>query len=145
MGQLALHKTGVIKLDANDLIKNEEFFCADCVVIGSESVRGYTLENNKIKVDKSIIVDENDMTDIFQNFSVESNGVCYAGGEASAHGSCGFFFKRTGDRLDWALMSQESNPFVGVNIEHDRVSFVSTSGAKWVVHRDDIANVMIEK
>lgn len=131
-------------MDANDLINNEQFFYADCVVIGPATIRGYTVENSKIKIDESILINQNDVTEIARIFAVESNDVCYAGGEAFAHGSFGFFFKTTQGNLDWALMSEQSNPFVSVEIEQDKVSFVSTSGAKWVVHHDDIMNVAIE-
>lgn len=131
-------------MDVNDLVRQEEFFYADCIAIGHLQIAGYKIINNQIEIDNNIFIDEIDLTNIFQNFSIEIDGVNYVGGEASAHGSCGFFYKKTGNSLNWALMSLKSNPFIQVEICPERVRFFSSSGLIWVVPNDDIKKVYIE-
>ena len=78
----------------NELLNNGEFFYTDCIVIGQSEVVSYKVENQKIIVDRSICIDRSIITDIFQNFSINIDESCYIGGEAAAHGSCGFFYKK---------------------------------------------------
>ncbi|WP_175722023.1 hypothetical protein [Burkholderia anthina] len=146
MAKRELLEIGGIKLVADilhDILLAERFFCADCVVIGKSGVVGYRIKDGQPEMDRSIRVAEDDLTDVFQNFAVTVAGSIYVGGEASAHGSCGFFYKKTNDVLDWALMSLDSEPFVSLEKIRDGVAFVSSSGRKWVVRGDNIEDVEI--
>lgn len=146
MVKRAFLEIGEIKLAADilhDILLREQFFCADCIVIGKSDVIGYRIKDGQPEVDRSIRIAEDDLTDVFQNFSVNIAGSVYVGGEASAHGSCGFFYKKTNDVLDWALMSLDSEPFVSLEKIHDGVAFVSSSGRKWLVCGNNIENVKI--
>jgi|GEM_PF-6326056 len=131
----------------NDLIRQEEFFYANCIVrsgvLSAYRIEGDRIEGDRIVLDDMIDIDRTDITGIFQNFVVDVDGATYIGGEADAHGSCGFFLKRSGDKLDWLLMSRDSNPFVRVEMHHGDVSFVSSSGQVWRVGNDDISQVHI--
>ncbi|WP_175857543.1 hypothetical protein [Burkholderia anthina] len=127
----------------HDILLGERFFCADCIVIGKCDVVGFRIKDGQPEVDRSIRVAEDDLTDVFQNFAVNIVGSVYVGGEASAHGACGFFYKTTNDVLDWALMSLDSEPFVSLEKIRDGVAFVSGSGRKWLVRGDNIENVKI--
>lgn len=130
-------------MDVNKLLNNEEFFDFDCIVRSHSRPVAYTVVENRIQVDCHAIVDETDLTSVFQNFSKVIDGVTYAGGEAASHGSYGFFYKRTGDTLDWALMSTDSNPFVDVSVDGNNVHFVSSSGQIWMVKIDNPSDVQI--
>ncbi|MCR4465338.1 hypothetical protein [Burkholderia sp. SCN-KJ] len=126
-----------------DMLLGERFLYADCVVNGKYDVVGYRIRDGQPEMDRSIRVAEYDLTDVFKNFTADVAGSLYVGGEASAHGSCGFFYKITNDVLDWALMSLDSESFVSVEKIHGGVAFVSSAGRKWVVCGDNIENVKI--
>jgi hypothetical protein len=128
----------------SDLFDRELFYCADCVLNGQLEVIGYRLIKGQPRIDRSIQVGRGDLTDVFLNFSVEIDRATYAGGEASAHGSCGFFYKKTAGRLIWAAMSMESSPFISVDIFCNRVAFLSSTGHKWVVNENDIFSLHVE-
>jgi hypothetical protein len=121
----------------------EQFFYADCIVTSQSDVIGYKIINGQPEVDWSVRVEKDELTDIFQNFSTNIAGSTYVGGEASAHGSCGFFYKKTGDVLNWALMSLDSEPFVSVEEIQGGIAFISSAGHKWVVLGDNIEGVHI--
>ncbi|NHZ32464.1 hypothetical protein [Massilia rubra] len=127
-----------------ELIDHGNFYYADCIATDSSRVMGYRIDSDKIELDDSIIVDESELTSIFQNFSVEIGNSTYSGGEAAAHGSCGFFCKRIGGLLDWILVSTESNPFISVELHKECVRFRTSSGFIWVVPNDKIESVYIE-
>ena len=129
----------------SDLIRREQFFHSDCIAVNSFGIMGYKFTNGQFEIEPDVSIDESDLTDILQNFSVEIDGASYVGGEASAHGSCGFFYKMTGDSLSWALMSLESNPFIGVEVHGGSARFLSSSGVTWVVPSDDLKMLYIEK
>jgi hypothetical protein len=107
-------------------------------------VVGYKIVEGRLDIDGSARVDDGNLTDIYQNFSVDMADSTYVGGEASAHGSCGFFYKRTGNILNWALMSLDSNPFVSVEEIDNGVAFISNTGHRWIVHGDHIEDLRIE-
>jgi hypothetical protein len=130
-------------VDVNDLIRQEEFFYADCIAIDHLRIVGYNIKDCEIEIDENIPINRSDLTNIFQNFSVEVDGSNYVGGEASAHGSCGFFYKKTGDFLNWALMSLDSDPFISVEVCRGSVRFLSSSGVTWVVPDDDVTQVYL--
>jgi hypothetical protein len=125
------------------LLYREQFFYADCIVTSQSDVIGYKIINGQPEVDWSVRVEKDELTDIFQNFSTNIAGSTYVGGEASAHGSCGFFYKKTGDVLNWALMSLDSEPFVSVEEIQGGIAFISSAGHKWVVLGDNIEGVHI--
>jgi hypothetical protein len=125
------------------LLYREQFFYADCIVTSQSDVIGYKIINGQPEVDWSVRVEKDELTDIFQNFSTNIAGSTYVGGEASAHGSCGFFYKKTGDVLNWALMSLDSEPFVSFEEIQGGIAFISSAGHKWVVLGDNIEGVHI--
>ncbi|UOD30907.1 hypothetical protein INH39_04000 [Massilia violaceinigra] len=129
----------------NALIDQEHFYYADCMATNSSRVMGYRIRNDKVEIDDAIVVDESDLTLIFENFSVKIGNSTYSGGEAASHGSCGFFCKRTGGLLDWIVMSTESNPFTSVEVNEDGVRFGTSSGLIWTVPNDNIGAIHIEK
>ena len=106
---------------------------------------GYKIRNGSVEIDDAIVVDESDLTFIFENFSVKIGDSTYSGGEAASHGSCGFFCKRTGGLLDWIVMSTESNPFTSVEVNEDSVRFGTSSGYIWTIPNDNIGAIHIEK
>ena len=128
-----------------DLLKNEEFFNDNCVVIGDSKATGYKWLDDRIVLDENIIIDEMKLTSVFEEFSIEINGSIYAGGDASSHGSCGFFYKKTNERLDWALMTLEFGPFIGVEHQKGKIVFLTSSDKKWIVEKDDLTCSYIER
>jgi hypothetical protein len=135
-------RTGVHISDANEMLAREQFVCADCVWIDGRLV-AFRIVDDAVVLDASIPVDRDDLTHVFAKFFRQVDGATYGGGEASAHGSCGFFFKRTGQGLDWALMSLASDPFIGVQAAPGQLRFRSQSGDEWVVEHDDPARTRI--
>jgi hypothetical protein len=113
-------------LGANEYLLEEKFPYADCVAIGN----GAILRSHRI--------DCSNLTDVFQLFAADNDGSKYSGGEAAAHGSCGYFCKTTNGNLDWAIMALESSPFVQVKFEKHLVTFISSSGERWTIKDDDI-------
>lgn len=130
-------------MDANDLIRAGEFIYGNFLVMGNSEFLGFNLNENGIDINENPNIDESRKTDIFENFSIEIGGSIYSGGEASAHGSCGFFYKKTGNNLDWFLMALESNPFIGVEKKENGVRFLSSSGFEWIIKNDNIVSVKI--
>lgn len=130
-------------MDADDLINKEQFFYGNCILFEGSKIVGFDLKDNKVFASKDVSINEFDMVDIFFNFSVRIGNIIYAGGESSAHGSCGFFCKKIDGKVLWFLMSVESDPFVGVDCQENKVSFLSSSGCKWVVLGDDILNTSV--
>ena len=131
-------------VDVRDILEKGEFFYADCIVTDQSEVLSYMVMNSRIETDRIAEIDINVTTSIFQNFSVSIEDSVYVGGEAAAHGSCGFFYKKTGDVLNWFLMSTESDPFVSVDIIGNDVVFLSESGCKWFVCGGNIKSVVIK-
>ena len=115
----------------------DEFVYANCVWLGDRFV-ACRIVGDRVVLDDRVAVDVDDRADACTLFVDEVDGVSYGGGESTAHGSCGFFFKKTGHRLDWALFSLESDPFVGVEIAPGQVRFISQSRDAWVVEQDDV-------
>lgn len=120
-------------MDVVNLMRKGEFFFADCIAITGVGVFGYHLIDRKLVLDNGLCVDPNDTTDIFESFALSIGGAVYAGGEAAAHGSCGYFSKWVGGALEWALMSLDSDPFVNVQQRGKTIAFVSSSGSVWLV------------
>lgn len=92
-----MRKIGAIKLGVDilqEILYRERFFCADCIAINQSDVIGYKIRNGRPEIDRLIHIKMDNLTDIFQNFSTDIAGSTYVGGEASAHGSCGFFTKK---------------------------------------------------
>ena len=125
------------------MIRNEEFYYSDCVIAGSSPVAAYEFCGDRISITEGNPVDEDDLTLIFQRFSIDVGNSSYVGGEASAHGSCGFFYKMTGDSLNYALMTLEQGPFVAVDLSDGVAVFLSEQGSRWIVRGDDIINVQV--
>jgi len=117
---------------ADEVLQSGRFVHADCMWVCDRFI-AYRLEQQAIVPEPDIVVDGQDLTDVFPLFTEQHGDVTYGGGEAAAHGSCGFFFRRSAAGLDWALMSLDSEPFVGVELERDRARFRSRSGVAWVV------------
>ncbi|WP_443191651.1 hypothetical protein [Pseudomonas indica] len=132
-------------MDANELLAQEQFFYANCIVVGGSSPIGYRLEESKVVVDKDIEVDQSDLTSVFQNFSVQVGDATFAGGEAAAHGSCGYFYKQAGDRIVWILMTVDGGPFVEGEVFNGDVTFVTSDGARWIVSNDDVMSIRIKR
>lgn len=114
------------------------------MVFADSRIFGFSVSDGKFVIGEELSEGALDTTDIFANFSIEIDGALYVGGEASAHGSCGFFYRMTGGRLDWALMSLESEPFVGVERCEGGVRFLAASGAAWIVRGDDVTRIQIQ-
>ncbi|OWJ61386.1 hypothetical protein [Inquilinus limosus] len=129
---------------ADDLVRREEFFYADCVLTPDSRIIGFSVSDGAFVIGEDLSTDDLDTTDIFGNFRIEIDGALYVGGEASAHGSCGFFYKMTGGHVDWALISLESEPFVGVERCDGGVRFLAASGAAWIVRGDDVTRIHIQ-
>lgn len=139
-----MQRTGADAVDVDNLIRQDNLLFDDCVVVGNSKVIGFSRIDKRIVIDETIVIDASDLSDIDYLFSQEIDGSNYAGGEASDHGSYGFFFKKTGDVLDWALMSTGSNPFCQVEVGSGSVRFLSTSGEAWIVPDNDITKVFVE-
>lgn len=126
-----------------DLIRSESLFYADCIALSRTRVIGYTIAGARLALDDTIGVEESDVTDAFERFSVEIDGATYAGGEGTSHGSYGFFYKRTGNDVDWVVMSTTSDPFVAARHTDSGIAFVTQAGDAWVLSADDVANLRI--
>lgn len=131
-------------MDADALLNGEEFIYADCIALNQSTLVGYRIAGDRLEISRDIPVDEADLTGVFQNFSVEIDGATYVGGEVAAHSSGGFFYKKVGNHVDWAVMSLEAGPFVGVERSDDEIRFLTDEGARWIVRSDDLANITIQ-
>ena len=131
-------------MDVNKLISEEKFFYADCVIIDDDSIIEFKVKKGSIELLNGLSPSELETTDIFNRFILDYKGSTYCAGEAAAHGSCGFFYKKTGNILDWALVSTESEPFIEIIISNRLLNFRSQSGATWIVSNDDIRNLIIQ-
>jgi hypothetical protein len=138
------HRTRGIGVNPSDLIGDEMFVFADCIMLSSLKIVRYTTVGQHLVLGDELLIDETDLTELMPHFSVDVGSSRYIGGEAAAHGSGGFFYKTTGQVLDWALMSEDSNPFVSVAVQGDSVRFLSSLGYTWVVPGDDITRVFID-
>lgn len=128
-----------------DLIRSESFFYADCIALSRTRVIGYTIAGARLALDDLIGIDESDVTDAFERFSIEIDGAIYAGGEGASHGSYGFFYKRTGNHVDWVVMSTTLDPFVAARRTDGAIAFVTQAGDAWVVSADDVVNLRIDR
>lgn len=132
-------------MDADALLNGEEFVYADCIALDQSTLVGYKVAGNRIEISRDVPVDESNLTGVFQNFSVEIDGATYVGGEVAAHSSGGFFYKKVGTHVDWAVMSLEAGPFVGVERCDDEIRFLTDAGYRWVVKGDNLANITIRR
>lgn len=135
------------KVDENivDVLNREEFFYADCICIDNEKPVKFEIRDNRVLIHEDIPIGELEIADIFQRFLSNIDGVSYGGGESSAHGSCGYFYKKTGEVLNWILMCLDSDPFVSVEKREDVVCFLSASGVVWAVPNDQIKQTRLER
>jgi hypothetical protein len=139
-----LQKTGASVSDADGTLRSEQFIYADCVWFDGRFV-AYDVVGEQVVLDERAPLDTDDLADAFSLFSKQAGGTTYGGGESSAHGSCGFFFKRGGHGLEWALFSRGSDPFVDVEVMPSEVRFRSQSGDVWIVERDEVGRTRIER
>ena len=128
--------------DADEMLRAEAFVDANCVWLGDRFL-AYRIVGDRLVPDDRVVLDTAHRADACALFAEEVDGVTYGGGESASHGAYGFFFKRTGRHLDWALFSHESDPFVGVEVGPEEVRFRAQSGDAWVVERDSVACVRI--
>ncbi|AZK64776.1 hypothetical protein [Pectobacterium versatile] len=120
-------------LDVHELVKKEEFYYSDLIYIKGSGFLEYTIANNGLVFNKKNQIKGVELTDIFANSTSESNGSIYVCGECSAHSSCGFFYKKTNENIDWFLMSLEFGPFVNI-IKNDReIRFLSEENSGFIV------------
>jgi len=129
--------------DANEMLAAEQFVYADCYWQDGRFVP-YRLEGGRLVIDEDAGLDTADRTDVFPCFATQVGDATCGGGETSAHGSCGFFFLRRGARLEWVVMSLESDPFVEVEAIPDGLVFRSRSGQRWIVGPDGPASLRVE-
>ena len=132
-------------MDADALLDREEFIYADCIALDRSTLVAYKVVGERLQVCRDVSIDESDLTSVFQNFSVEIEGATYAGGEVAAHSSGGFFFKKIGSHVAWAVMSLEAGAFVGVERCDDEIRFMTDTGCRWAVKDDDLANITIQR
>jgi hypothetical protein len=137
-------RTGATVSDADEMLRNEQFVYANCVWFDGRFV-AYDLDGDQVVLDERAPLDTNDLVDAFSQFNRHVDGATYAGGESTAHGSCGFFFKRGARGLEWALFSLESDPFVDVEVTPSQARFRSQSGDVWIVERDEVNHARIER
>jgi hypothetical protein len=131
-------------LDASEMLARWEFVYADCIWRDGRFI-AFEIVGDRVVLDPQAAVDLSNSTDVFPNFTVDIDGATYVGGEASSHGSCGFFFKRVGERLDWMVVSTLSEPFVGVEREGSRLRFRTQLGDRWIVDGDSLDRITIER
>lgn len=131
-------------LDADELLAREEFIRADCLWQDGR-VTAFELVGDRVVPAPHAALDLSDRTDVFALFDVHVGGAAYVGGEASSHGSCGFFCKRVGGRLAWMVMSTTSEPFVDVEVAATRQRFRTRLGDAWVVDGDALDDIRIER
>jgi len=129
---------------ARELLAQWEFVHADCVWRDGRFT-AFEIVGDRLVLDPQTPVDTSNLTDVFPNFTVDFSGATYVGGEASSHGSCGFFFKRIGERLEWMLFSTTSEPFVGVEVDGARLRFRTQLGDVWIVDGDSLDRILIER
>ncbi len=130
--------------DADEMLKSGQFVYADCVWVGDRFV-AYDIVDDQLVLNEEAVLDVNDLADACAYFIENVDGVTYGGGESTAHGSCGFFFKRGPQGLEWALFALESDPFVGVEASPSQARFLSQSGDVWIVENDAVDRTRIER
>jgi hypothetical protein len=135
--------TEEVKLVAEELIRRERLPYANCIADEYGRFVSFSIVDNRVVLNATEGVDMSDTTDVVSNFLINIDGSVYGGGEGSAHGSCGFFYKMTNEKIDWALMSLESNPFVNATQVGNDISFLSTSGLNWIVPNGKISNTYL--
>lgn len=126
------------------LLEREEFYYANCIVIGGLEPVGYVIEGGRLRVAGDIATDWDGLTGICETFSAQLGGSLYGGGEAFAHGSCGYFFKRSNGVLNWVVMSLDAGPFIGVVPCAGGVRFLASGGSRWTIIGDDVAGSCVE-
>ncbi len=130
--------------DANELLAREEFVHGDCLWQGARFT-AFEVVGDRVVLQPHAAIDLSDRTDVFALFTVRLDGATYVGGEASSHGSCGFFCKRVGARLEWIVISTTSEPFVDVEVVGMRQRFRARLGDVWVVEGDALDGIRIER
>ncbi len=126
------------------MLRRGEFVHADCVWFDRRFV-AYRVDGDRIVLDEGIALDTEDLADACALFARQVGDASYGGGESCAHGSYGFFFKRSAAGLDWALFSHASDPFVDVEVGPTQVRFRSQSGDEWIVEGDAVGCTRIER
>lgn len=101
--------------------------------------------DGKLILDETSRVDASDLADISTCFSSNLDGSIYAGGEAFDHGSYGFFYKMTNEKVDWMLISLEGGPFVEAHHRGNDIAFRSSNSSTWVVPGGQICKTFILK
>lgn len=132
-------------MDLEKLIGEGELPFSNCIASKSSPLLGFDVRNHCIEVDRHARFDEVESTYLFPIFSIDVGDASYVGGEVAAHGSGGFFYKKTKGVVEWVLMATESNPFVGVVVHPACARFLTSSGVVWVVPDDNIQMTFIEK
>lgn len=131
-------------LDVNTLISKEEFYYSNCIYTRSLGLLHYSLTQDGLTPYEGGQFNEDDLTDIFANFTYELRGSIYVGGEASAHSSCGFIYKTTNKCLDWILVNLDSGPFVKITHDNSSVKFISDTGSICTIRNEqslEISNI----
>lgn len=131
--------------NADEMLRNGHFVYANCAWLDGRFV-AWHLEGARVVLDEHIAVDANDLADADCRFDVPAHGARYGGGDSTAHGSCGFFFKRGANgHIEWALFGLMSDPFVGVEVTATQARFQSQSGEVWIVPDDAVGRTHIER
>lgn len=132
-------------MDLEKLIGEGEFPFSNCTASKSSPLLGFDVRDHRIEVDLHARFDDVEFTYLFPIFSIDVGDASYVGGEVAAHGSGGFFYKKSKGEVEWVLVATESNPFVGVVVQHACARFLTSSGFVWVVPNDNIQMTFIEK
>lgn len=131
-------------MDAGGLLEQEKFYCANCIATGAFNVEAYELDGGRPRIAADTKIDPENLTDVGQSFLVRVGESFYGGGEAIAHGSYGYFFKRSDGELKWAVMSLDLGPFIGVEPCENGVRFIASDGSRWEIIGDDVFGSHVE-
>lgn len=126
------------------MLARGEFVHANCLWTDGRFF-AYRLVDDAVALLPDVVLDLQDLCDADCRFSQAAGSATYGGGDSTAHGSCGFFFKRGERGIAWALFSLESDPFVGVEVTASGARFRSQCGDTWVVVGDDITQARMER
>ncbi|WP_317635615.1 hypothetical protein [Xylocopilactobacillus apicola] len=74
-------------MDINKLVSRENFYFSDCIFIRNEGLFSYSLAKDMLVIKNEVPIDEDDLTDIFANVTINHNGAVYVAGESATHGS----------------------------------------------------------
>lgn len=132
-------------LDASELLRREEFVYANCFLVRNSTFVSYRLDQDRVVIDRVAYFDPSNLTSVFNNFSCQIGDSTFAGGEAAGHGSGGYFYRKTGDRVAWVVMSIDSGPFVDVDVFGGDVVFLSAEGTRWIVRNGDVTSIYIQR